>query len=203
MADQYETIGGVAQSKLVVKKSRFIGFATATKNCESVEEFLGFVQTQCPGATHYCYAYKIKLVSQLFEYADDAGEPRNSAGAPILTVLKNSEFLNVTCVVARYYGGIKLGVGGLIRAYSECTRNCLNVANRNTEILCGELQVQVEYDQVGSVFKLLDRFNAELVDVRYNKFVNIKFKMRQQKIQHFQKQLDIINLVAEKKCRRE
>ena len=53
------------------------------------------------------------------------------------------------------------------------------------------------------MFKLLDRFNAELVDVRYNKFVNIKFKMRQKKIQHFQKQLDIINLVAEKKCRRE
>ena len=198
MADQYETIVGVAQSKLVIKKSRFIGFATTTKNLESVEEFLDSVQIRCPGATHYCYAYKIKLVGQLFEYADDAGEPRNSAGAPILTVLKNSEFLNVTCIVVRYYGGTKLGVGGLIRAYSECSRNCLSVANRKTEILCGELQVQVEYDQVGSLFKLLDRFNAELVNVRYNKFVNIKFRMRQQKIQHFQKQLDIINLVAEK-----
>ena len=198
MPDQYDTIGGVSQSKLVIKKSRFIGFATTTKNLESVEEFLGFVQARCPDATHYCYAYKIKLVGQLFEYADDAGEPRNSAGAPILTVLKNSEFLNVTCVVVRYYGGTKLGVGGLIRAYSECSRNCLSVANRKTEILCGELQVQVEYEQVGSLFKLLDRFNAEVVDVHYTKFVNIKFRMCQQKIQHFQKQLDFINLVAEK-----
>ncbi|MCS5609328.1 MAG: DUF1949 domain-containing protein, partial [Candidatus Poribacteria bacterium] len=65
------------------------------------------------------------------------------------------------------------------------------------EILCSELQIQVGYSQVGTLFKLLDRFNAELMDVNYNKVINIKFKMRQQKVQHFQRQLDIINLVAE------
>ena len=197
MLDQYETIDGIIESKLVVKKSRFIGLATSTRNLESVEEFLGFVRMQCPSATHYCYAYKIKLVNQLFEYADDAGEPRNSAGPPILSVLKNSGLSNITCIVVRYYGGTKLGVGGLIRAYSECTRNCLSTASRKTEILCSELQIQVGYSQVGTLFKLLDCFNAELMDVNYNKDINIKFKMRQQKVQHFQRQLNIINLVAE------
>ena len=64
--------------------------------------------------------------------------------------------------------------------------------------MCVELQIQVGYSQVGTLFKLLDRFNAELMDVNYNKVINIKFKMRQQKVQHFQRQLDIINLVAEK-----
>ena len=197
MIDQYETIDGIAESKLVVKKSRFIGVATSTESLESVEAFLCFVQTRCPGATHYCYAYKIKLVNQLFEYADDAGEPRNSAGLPILSVLRDSGFSNVTCIVVRYYGGAKLGVGGLIRAYSKCAQNCLSVANRKTEILYSELQVQVGYGQVGTLFKLLGRFNGELIGVDYNEIIDVKFKMRQQGVQHFQRRLDAMNLVAE------
>ena len=196
MSDQYETIDGVTESKLVLKKSRFIGLATSTGNLESIEKFLSFVQSQFPGATHYCYAYKIKLVNQLCEYANDAGEPRNSAGQPILSVLKNSGLSNITCIVVRYYGGTKLGVGGLIKAYSECTRNCLGVAKRKTEILYSELQIQIGYSQVGTLFKLLDRFKGELINIHYNEVVNLKFKMRQQKVQYFQRQLDAINLVA-------
>ena len=110
MSDQYETIDGVTESKLVIKKSRFIGLATSTGNLESIEKFLSFVQSQFPDATHYCYAYKIKLVNQLCEYANDAGEPRNSAGQPILNTLRRNDLVNTVIFIIRYYGGKKLGI---------------------------------------------------------------------------------------------
>ena len=125
MLDEYKTIVGVAESKLVVKKSRFFGLATSVDKIQESKRFLGLVQEKYPNASHYCYGYNIGWGREKREYATDAGEPRNSAGPPILAAVTASQLSNVICVVVRYYGGINLGIGGLIRAYGQCARGCL------------------------------------------------------------------------------
>ena len=108
-----------------MKKSRFFGESTAVHTQKAVKSFLAEVQERNPRASHYCYAYSIGRHTTLREYATDAGEPTHSAGPPILAALRAFDLCNTICVVVRYYGGINLGVGGLIRAYGRCTRECL------------------------------------------------------------------------------
>ena len=99
MSDEYKTIVGVAESKLVVKKSRFFGFATSVDTIQASKRFLALLQEKYPNASHGCYAYSIGWGREKREYATDAGEPRNSAGPPILTALTASELSNAICVV--------------------------------------------------------------------------------------------------------
>ncbi|MCZ6678719.1 MAG: YigZ family protein, partial [Candidatus Poribacteria bacterium] len=113
MSDEYKTIVSVAESKHLVKKSRFIGLATSVDTIEASKVFLDLAREKYPNASHYCYGYRIGFGGEKREYATDAGEPTNSAGPPILAAVIASELSNVICVVVRYYGGINLGVGGL------------------------------------------------------------------------------------------
>ena len=168
MSDEYKTIVGITESKLVVKKSRFFGLVTSVDTIQESKRFLALVQEKYPNASHYCCAYSIGWGREKREYATDAGEPRNSAGPPILAALTASQLSNVICVVVRYYGGINLGIGGLIRAYSRCVRECLASAKVETQIFYKILQVRTPYEQIGSVLKLCNRLGGKVVNVEYD-----------------------------------
>ena len=145
MSDEYKTLVGMAESKLVVKKSRFFGLAISADTIEASKRFLELAQEKYPNASHYCYGYRIGWGRDKREYATDAGEPTNSAGPPILAAVISSELSNAICVVVRYYGGINLGIGGLIRAYGRCARECLAGARIETRIFYQTLQVRIRY----------------------------------------------------------
>ena len=117
--DQYETIAKPVTTKLTVKKSRFIGVIRSVDSMKSVKFALSATQRKYPDASHYCYGYQFGLGRKLRSYATDDGEPTNSAGKPILSILKASGLSNLICLITRYYGGVNLGVGGLIRDYSH------------------------------------------------------------------------------------
>ena len=193
MSDEYKTIVGTAQLKLVVKKSRFFGLATSVGTIQGSKRFLALVQEKYPNASHYCYAHNIGWGREQREYATDAGEPRNSAGPPILAALTTSQLSNVICVVVRYYGGINLGVGGLIRAYGRCARECLASAKIETHIFYKTLQVRTPYEQIGSVLKLCSRLGGKVVNVEYGQRATAHLQIRQREIENFQKNLRGIN----------
>ena len=193
MSDEYKTIIGTTESKLVVKKSRFFGLATSAGTIQGTKEFLGLVQEKYPNASHYCYAYSIGSGRERREYATDAGEPRNSAGPPILAAVTASQLLNVICVVIRYYGGINLGIGGLIRAYGQCTRECLANAKIETQIFYKTLQVRTPYEQIGSVLKLCSRLGGKVINVEYDQHATVHLQIRQREIENFQENLRGIN----------
>lgn len=109
--------------EIIIKKSKFI---TLTYNIDSIEDVnnkLNEINNEYKDATHVCYAYIINNI----EKCSDNGEPSGTAGMPILTVLKKEKLNNVLCVVVRYFGGIKLGAGGLVRAYSKACKGSLNI----------------------------------------------------------------------------
>ena len=193
MSDEYKTIVGMAESKLVVKKSRFLGFATSVDTIQESERFLALLQEKYPNASHGCYAYSIGQGREKREYATDAGEPRNSAGPPILAAVNASQLSNVICVVVRYYGGINLGVGGLIRAYGRCARECLASAKIETQIFYKILQVRTPYEQIGSVLKLCSRLRGKVINVEYDQRATAYLQIRQREVENFQESLLGIN----------
>ena len=193
MSDEYKTIVGIAESKLVVKKSRFFGLVTSVDTIQGSKRFIARVQEKYPNASHYCCAYSIGWGREKREYATDAGEPRNSAGPPILAAVTSSQLSNVICVVVRYYGGINLGVGGLIRAYGRCARECLASAKIETQIFYKTLQVRIPYEQIGSVLKLCSRLGGKVVNVEYDQHVTAHLQIRQREVDNFQENLRGIN----------
>ncbi len=182
MSDQYKTVIDITESKLEVKKSRFIGMATAVKSQNAIKDFLNLVQQEYPNASHYCYAYKIETGSETREYATDAGEPTHSAGPPIFSAIKAAELSNVICVIVRYYGGINLGVGGLIRAYGGCARSCLANAKIETRILYQTVRLRVCHNQIGPVLNLCRRLRGDVLNVEYDENAIVYLRIRQREL---------------------
>lgn len=114
----YRTLRQSASDEFIINKSRFIGYAAP---CETEAEALAFLQsirTKHKDATHNCYAYIIGQNAGIMRYSDD-GEPGGTAGLPMIEVLKHQGVVNCCCVVTRYFGGVLLGAGGLVRAYTQ------------------------------------------------------------------------------------
>ena len=163
--DQYTTIRGVSRTDLRVKKSRFIGLATSVATERDAIDFVHNVKAEFPSATHYCYAFSIGFGARKLVRSSDAGEPTNSAGKPILSAVESSGFHNVICVVVRYFGGIKLGIGGLIRAYGRTARDCLKNATTVVCIPSVRLQIEMPYAHIGAVVNLVARLRGNILSV--------------------------------------
>ena len=200
MRDQYNTVVGLAESKLEAKKSRFIGAATAVLSQDAIKDFLKLVQQKHPGASHYCYAYKIEASSDIREYATDAGEPTHSAGPPILSAIKAAGLSNVICVIVRYYGGINLGVGGLIRAYGGCARRCLASAKIETRILHATVRLRAPHDQIGFVLNLCRRLGGSILNVEYDENAIVSLQIRQRELETLKANLQRMAATVEENC---
>lgn len=144
-----DTLAAVATSSLEIKHSRFITHAAPV---ESPEQALAFIAQVSDGdATHNCWAYRIGG-----EYrSSDDGEPSGTAGRPILAAIEGQGYDQVVAVVTRWYGGIKLGAGGLVRAYGGAAAECLRVAERRPLVVMGEVRLSCHFDDLGSVHAAL------------------------------------------------
>ena len=121
-----KTINGNFESTYIINKSKFISFAYPVGSEEDCKVFLEEISKQYPDATHICFAYL--LTSPRIEKCSDNGEPTGTAGKPILEVIKKKKLENVLCIVVRYFGGKKLGAGGLVRAYTTSANDVLEMA---------------------------------------------------------------------------
>ena len=144
-----DTLAAVATSSLEIKHSRFITHAAAVETPEQALAFIARVSDR--DATHNCWAYRIGA-----EYrSSDDGEPSGTAGRPILAAIEGQGYDQVVAVVTRWYGGIKLGAGGLVRAYGGAAAECLRVAQRRPLLLLGEVRLSCHFDDLGSVHAAL------------------------------------------------
>ena len=144
-----DTLAAVATSSLEIKHSRFITHAAPV---QSPEQALAFIAQVSDGdATHNCWAYRIGG-----EYrSSDDGEPSGTAGRPILAAIVGQGYDQVVAVVTRWYGGIKLGAGGLVRAYGGAAAECLRVAERRPLVVMGEVRLSCHFADLGSVHAAL------------------------------------------------
>ena len=138
---------------IVINKSKFICELLYINNQDEIDSKLKDIKHKYKGATHYCYAY---IYDNNKRFNDD-GEPGGPAGMPILNVLENNNLNHVLCVVIRYFGGIKLGAGGLVRAYTKSVTSCLE----NTKIIdkkeCQLIKITFSYDKVKIIDKIINK----------------------------------------------
>lgn len=172
----YRTIDRQYETEHSIKKSRFIAILKPLQSDEQAREMLEEIRKEWPKARHYCFAWIIHKKVNLERYSDD-GEPAGTAGMPILEVLKGSGLENVILIVVRYFGGILLGTGGLVRAYSETASMVIEKSKAFTMELSQELIVQIDYSYYGQVEnKCLHRANGK-PEIRFDDKVNISLKI--------------------------
>ena len=156
------TLKGTASYDETIKKSRFIAHAArVTSQAESLDFFESVADNQ---ATHNCWAWRINFQVR----SSDDGEPSGTAGRPILNVIERRQLENVMVVVTRHFGGIKLGVGGLVRAYSGTAAKCLDRAGVIELFPTSEYKIRAGFEWSSSVHGLLEQFSAEKLEESYD-----------------------------------
>ncbi len=138
------------ETEITVKKSKFIANIIKVTNQEMANEKLKEIKKKYHDARHNCFAYRIYEEDNLIERFSDDGEPSGTAGSPMLNILQKNNIGNVLVVVTRYFGGILLGTGGLVRAYSDATIDAISKINLIENVLGIEVQVELEYDKFES-----------------------------------------------------
>ncbi|AWB43848.1 YigZ family protein [Paenibacillus sp. CAA11] len=150
MLDQYKTVRSAGNKEIVIKKSRFIGHVMPVEREEDAIQFIEEIKKKHWNATHNCSAYMIGERDEIQKQSDD-GEPSGTAGKPILEVIKHQGLKNVAIVVTRYFGGIMLGAGGLIRAYTDGAVAAIEAGEAITKVLHKEIKVELDYTWLGKV----------------------------------------------------
>ncbi len=162
------------RSEKVIEKSRFITTCAHVESEEEARAFIAEIRSEFSDATHNCFAFVADKTGNLMRFSDD-GEPQGTAGVPILDVIKTKKLFQTAVVVTRYFGGIKLGAGGLVRAYSSCAAECVDGAQKRSYELCSEFIITVGYELADLIKKFISTNDCMLVDIEY--LDKVKFKI--------------------------
>lgn len=180
----YLTIKTQATSEYVEKRSKFLGAAFP---CKTEEEALGILEklrSKYWDARHNCFAFVVDE-GRTSRFSDD-GEPHGTAGKPILEVINGKGLKNVLVVVTRYFGGVLLGTGGLVRAYTEATKEALENAETVEMIPCTVFEVICEYQDHSTLLKITENI-AGVIDTQFTDKVSLTFALKDQDIADFEK----------------
>lgn len=166
MIEKYLSVAGETQTEKIIEKSKFITTSRHVESEEEAKEFISEISKKYSDATHNCYAYISDKLSNFLRFSDD-GEPQGTAGMPILEVIKSKRLAEIAVVVTRYFGGIKLGAGGLLRAYSGCAAENLDAAQKVLYETCSELKIIVDYSAVDTALRYFNETGADLLNTDY------------------------------------
>lgn len=168
-----QTLAASAHSELLIKKSRFIGCVQPMADRASAQRVVAALRAAHPGAAHVCWA----LLAGGQSAAVDDGEPSGTAGRPMLDVLRHQDLEGVLATVVRYYGGVKLGAGGLVRAYTDSVAQALLGASKVAIVRLTELRCRVPYALEGLLRRELEQAGANLLEVSHADAVGFSFSL--------------------------
>ncbi len=151
-----------------VKDSKFYGSINSVASKDEVKEFITEIKKRFYDATHNVSAYKLGSGDQVLKYSDDDGEPAGSSGPPVLQTIEGEDLTNTVIVVTRYFGGTKLGIGGLIRAYGDTARKVIEAAGKKELNLVYKLVVTGEYNIIGTIMGQIEAFKGKILSTEYN-----------------------------------
>ncbi|MCI8345363.1 MAG: YigZ family protein [Clostridia bacterium] len=163
-----KTIKENVQAEIVEKKSRFIANIVYVQTEAQAEEELNRIRKKYYDAKHNCFAYSIITQTGIVNKSSDDGEPSKTAGAPILNIITKNELINVLVVVTRYFGGILLGTGGLVRAYSQSTQEVIKKAEFVIEQKGYELEITLNYNDFEKFKYFCKERKIEIINISYN-----------------------------------
>ncbi|MGB0936569.1 MAG: YigZ family protein [Colwellia sp.] len=197
MSMSYNVAELSVEDETIIQKSRFICYLTPCTSPEQAKAIVKEVIELHPQARHHCYAFVTKAAhdSQGYGFSDD-GEPSGTAGRPMLSALEYGGVGEVCAVVVRYFGGIKLGTGGLQRAYGGSVKQALTLMSTKIKVAMSEKALQCEYHQVDDVIHLLKQCNSEILAQTYLESVDFKVNVPLEKIESLNKQLQSMSAGA-------
>ncbi|OMP65821.1 YigZ family protein [Domibacillus epiphyticus] len=172
MLSFYKTVKGYGEYEIVIQKSRFIAYVDRVESVEEAQAFIERIKKQNRDATHNCSAYMIGENDQI-QKANDDGEPSGTAGVPILEVIKKRGLKDTAIVVTRYFGGIKLGAGGLIRAYGKSASEGLNATGIVERRLLKVVTASIDYSWLGKIENELHSSIYDIKNIRYAENVEV------------------------------
>lgn len=190
--EAYRTIYQEADATIEVKKSKFIGHAKPVNSEEEAQVFIKDIKKAYRDASHNVFAYTIGERDEIQKCSDD-GEPSGSAGVPMLEVLKKEKLHNLVVVVTRYYGGVKLGVGGLIRAYTEAQKEAIREAKEVSRQVFCRLALQIPYELNDKIMYFIEKEGIILLDKAYLEQVNCTLLLEEEKTEEVMKQISEIS----------
>lgn len=184
---EYTTVEHRYDEEYIINKSRFIGYCAPVTTQEEAVEFINEIRKRHSDATHNVYAYQIRT-PEYSRYSDD-GEPQGTAGVPVLDVIKKSGLTDVCVVVTRYFGGILLGAGGLVRAYSHSAKIAVEGAHIIAMSPCSVLKVQCDYGFYGRLSTLVPEFGGIIENTDFGENVTLVFRLPSKDEEAFRKEL--------------
>lgn len=176
-------------SELEIKKSKFICYIVNVNSEQDVQDFILKVKKEHPNARHSPYAYRLNNT----ERAYDDGEPSQTSGLPILNVLIQNKLTNTLAIVVRYFGGIKLGAGGLVRAYSSACANTVKIAKITKLIAAHKCIIKSEYSDVDKIKYILNQENIKVEDIKFERFVNFHISVADEKLGNLENKIKAYN----------
>lgn len=187
MADYYFTIQEKQEAELKITKSKFIATVIPVKNVEEAKEEYDKIKKKYYDASHNCFAWRFGENGLDFRYSDD-GEPKNSAGKPVLFTISKYDFSDILVVVTRFFGGKKLGVGGLVRAYSETAEEALKLCEKKQIDITQKLKVFTTYEDLNTIKSLLDTYAVSSEEF-YTDLIDITAHIPMSKVDEFTDQI--------------
>lgn len=175
--DIYFTLKGNSEGFYKEKGSKFLAFAYVVSDEEEIKQLLAELKKTYYDARHYCYAYVLGTKSEKYR-ANDDGEPGHSAGDPILGQIRSHKLTNTLIVVVRYFGGTKLGIGGLINAYKTAAVDAILNNSILEKLIFSELVIQFEYDHLNHVMKLVKDYELEIITQKMEISCEMKLGVR-------------------------
>lgn len=197
-ADTYKTIDQASEEILFKEKnSKFFGYAFPIESEEELKPIIDDLKKQHPNAGHFCYAYQIGT-SKIYYRANDDGEPSNSAGMPIYGQIQSFGVTNILIVVVRLFGGVKLGVGGLISAYKTAAQFSLENCDIIEKTIDVQYRISFEYKNMNKVMRIIKEKNLEMVSQKMEMSCEIIIKTRKKNAELI---FDIFNSLFEIKIK--
>lgn len=186
----YLSVNGECRTRKTIEKSQFITTARHISSEEEAQNFIAEMRKKYADATHNCYAYVADRLGNCLRFSDD-GEPSGTAGMPILDVIRNKKLYETAVVVTRYFGGIKLGAGGLVRAYSGCASENLDATRKVLYEMCSQSEYTVAYQSVDLFFRFFSEKSVDIIESRYEN--DVTFVVAVKKSQEQEINLSLIN----------
>ncbi|MBC8311584.1 MAG: YigZ family protein [Candidatus Marinimicrobia bacterium] len=175
------TLTSESKGKYSEKGSTFSAIAIPVFGIAEVKTNLHQLKEQFPDASHICYGYRIKVNNQLDEFSTDAGEPKGSAGIPVLNVLKRNQLVNVVIFVIRYFGGSKLGIPGLINAYGSAAEQAIENSTLQIWAQLDRISFNYNYDLQNKVGSILQKFNVKIITTDFGESIQVNLEVEVEK----------------------
>ena len=181
---EYKTVSAFAEDEFVEKKSRFIGHIAPAASEDEAVAFINEMRAKYRDATHNVYAYSLR--EGQIKRASDDGEPQGTGGVPVLNVINGAQLVDVCCVVTRYFGGTLLGVGGLVRAYSEGAKIAIAAAKIKVMAQSADLALRCDYGFYGKLEYYLNEHGVLVLSTDFGEDVSITVRVRKEDLPAFE-----------------